>query len=369
MATDILNFLKLLKEQEETAENSSVQIDPISHQQQTLKMKKIELPDQEKIEKEKEAQRKRDEARTTHEQKIKKLLLSKRFEFVPDAEKLENNQFSFYDRDTTKGKSDLEVNHKGKLVKVELKGIHWDSEKQKQASYSLRYDNDIDIPVKAGKVSDKITLSPKDFHNYVEMLKKNEEGVPEPHVGDDVEQQSEKSRLYDLNFAKMLQFVSQFGKASSTLQQYMGTSRIAEKIKQGYFDKLAKRKLVKVVPHVLKSTGSHISIIGNHKGIHVVHHRDAQDNERPNIEDFLSTLGMAATHEPHEVNLSRSPGADPRGDESRGPIGFMGLSLSLARHPLFVGGHNKKLRDQVLEKIAAALGKNTAAYNSTEEIN
>jgi hypothetical protein len=339
MPVDIFTFLNYLQENK-TDSLGNPGVDAVSATNEMNKEKKEEttpkLTQEEKTE----------QARKNHEIKIRALLLRKGFtEAEPSDDsknKLEDTQFSFYDRDTTKGKPDLEVNFEGKPVKIELKGIHETSEHQKQASFTLRHESPIKIPVtnKKGEIKDTITLSPSEYHDFI--------------TSENQEEGSSTSRLYGLNFKHLAELLKRFGNNPRIAQifQRLARKKINEEIK--------KKQLVSSIPHVLESTGSHFSVIGNTKGVHIVHHTQ---RDRNHINKFLNHIGMHATHEPHEVHFSRSPGVNPRIGESRGPIGFLGISLSPSRHPHFTGKENKTKKEELLQRIAQALEINTRTYN------
>lgn len=368
MAIDVLTFLTLIRENtEDSLGNPGV--DAVKHEEEQRSEKEQEKKMTEKELRDAERQRKINEARSAHENKMRKVLLKAGFVENNSATKLKKDEFSFFDRDTTKDKPDLEVNFEGKPVKIELKAKHPESEHQKQAGYTLRYDKEIEFPIKneQGIVVDRMKISPSEFYKHQRTMEQGIEYDPDVDPAEIVKQvASGSSRLYGLTFENLAKLFTAYGTRFSadifkrqfdSLLRHIGWNKKRK-------EKIGRSALTEMIPSVLHSTGSHFSVVGNDLGVHLVHHRNREDPDRPHVDKFLQRIGMRATHEPEEVHFARSPEVDPKLGESRGGGGLMGISLSPTKHPFFIGKQNKQAKDELLQRIADAFNLNTETYKN-----
>lgn len=384
MAIDVLTFLRYINEQTgpQTDAFGVPGLDSISDQRERDKQTRKE-----------EIQRKKTEAHDTHLNKLHLFLTKKGFKIndsgldqggkvrlLGDSNvKLVPGEYAFFH--PSSGRTDLEVNHNGKLIKVELKGKWVGDQHQKQYHYNFPYQKPITIKTPHGDLS----ISPSEFAKKIKGRSKKTVSAYSMSNKEvfDILGESIQEKLYeklksipietpngivhvnlrDLRAGKYGTLpLSHYRQIQAALYGMVPIGSDGKGIRRIILGKDNETSLVthrprtlkeytrevieKSMPSILGSLDSHISIAGNGLQILIGHHRQACEeniksstcDERKNAEEFLKHLNLTATHEASNIGLSRSPTAGKQDEEdeddsttsdqtgARGPTGNFGLS-------------------------------------------
>lgn len=381
MAIDVLTFLRYMNEQTgpKTDPLGNPGLDVVAHQQE-----------QNKQNKDSRIQEIKQEAHDNHVNNVHSFLAKKGFKLVDlglneggkvrllgDSKiKLNPGEYAFFH--PSSGRSDLEVNHNGKIVKVELKGKWVGDQHQSQYHYNFPYQKPITIKTPHGDM----TISPSEFAQRVKARSGRTVSVYSMSnrevfniLGDAIQDKLHEKlksipietpngtvniNLRDLRAGKLgtLPF-SYYKQIQEKLYGTVPVGRRGRGIRRRILGRgeetslvtqrprtlseYAREVLSASMPSILGSLDSHVSIAGNGSQITIGHHRqrceenssEASCEERKSVEEFLKHVNLMGTHEPTDISLARSPTTKkelPEGEQDeddvsgRGSTGNFGLS-------------------------------------------
>jgi hypothetical protein len=207
---------------------------------------------------------------------------------------LEEGEFSFYEPSELKDseyRGDAIVKWQGKIISYDLKGKLHKTRETKQGKPG-KHQNDYmlpaDIPLQLKKASGKIKqITPR---HMAELGARFGIGA--------VSSKGDIQRVYPATGKEQRQAASQVVKGH--------------------------------IPSVLSQLGTAFTISGSKQGVAVTAHHTQESNKetRDSMESFLTHIGHAITHEPHELGTAGSPEFKPQTPE-RGARGTLRVSLDV----------------------------------------